>query len=338
MTSRLRKLRWPLAGALAGALVVAASTAFAGSGVGGVFNLGQVNKVNASSVLAGNAGSKQLLQVNATGGTGAAIRAMSANGIGVNGVSTYGTGQLGRSMSGVGLLGLHTASSGTASGIEGRSVSSNVNSAGVTGRNTGGGPGLQATVLNNSIPPLRVNSSARVPNLNADQLDGLNANEIARVGLSSNTTVLIGPNSWSSAREVSITAPGPGFVLVTGTAVALSKYPSYCYPCTLFARLRETSGNNTSPVTAASISSDIADDWMESALTSTWVFPVAAAGVATYSLDTGASYTPGGDIVADNPTLVALYVPFGSTGGTTLGADIQTSPTPVRSGHQARAG
>jgi hypothetical protein len=47
--------------------------------------------------------------------------------------------------------------------------------AGVVGKNTAGGPGLQAVVSGKGVPPLSVNSSARVPNLNADKLDGVDA-------------------------------------------------------------------------------------------------------------------------------------------------------------------
>ena len=51
MTTRSLKLRWPLLGACAAALVLVTTTALAGSGVGGVFNLGQVNMVDAQSTL-----------------------------------------------------------------------------------------------------------------------------------------------------------------------------------------------------------------------------------------------------------------------------------------------
>ena len=42
--------------AAAAALVLTTTTALAGSGVGGVFNLGQVNTVDAQTILTGNPG------------------------------------------------------------------------------------------------------------------------------------------------------------------------------------------------------------------------------------------------------------------------------------------
>lgn len=51
-------------GAATSTLVLAGTTAFAGTGIGGIFNLGQTNTVNASSVLAGSTGGDQLDVVN----------------------------------------------------------------------------------------------------------------------------------------------------------------------------------------------------------------------------------------------------------------------------------
>jgi hypothetical protein len=47
MRSFMRRLGGPLAGAAAAIVTIAAANAFAGSGIGGVFNLGQGNSVDA---------------------------------------------------------------------------------------------------------------------------------------------------------------------------------------------------------------------------------------------------------------------------------------------------
>src|SRR5262249_36498436 len=57
------RLRWLLLGSAVAALVLTTTTALAGSGVGGVFNLGQVNSVDAQTTLSGNAGGNPQLKV-----------------------------------------------------------------------------------------------------------------------------------------------------------------------------------------------------------------------------------------------------------------------------------
>ena len=69
----------------------------------------------------------------------------------------------GDAVSGIGVNGIHSASTGIGSGVEGRSASTDANSAGVLGRNTGGGPGLRA-IVNTGVAPLAVNSQVKVAN------------------------------------------------------------------------------------------------------------------------------------------------------------------------------
>jgi hypothetical protein len=174
----LRKLRWPLVGAAAGVLAGGA-TALAGSGVGGVFNLGVDNVVSASTRLSGSTPSNpQLLVGNDAGAP--AIKGESPN-IGVKGSSTGGTGVNGSSNGGAGVVGLHASASGANPGVSGQTNSTDPNSAGVIGRNTAGGPGLSAIVSSQAVPPLKVSSTARVPFLNADYVDGRHANGLLRV-------------------------------------------------------------------------------------------------------------------------------------------------------------
>ena len=143
--------RGALVGGIAGAFVAAAAIALAGTGVGGIFNLGQENTVNAQTSLKGSvAGNAQLRVENGS------------NGVGLFGISSNGKG----------LYGKHTASTGGEPGVQGESASAA--GAGVVGKNTGGGPGLSAFV-NAGTAPLAVNSNTRVANLNADQVDGKNS-------------------------------------------------------------------------------------------------------------------------------------------------------------------
>jgi hypothetical protein len=188
-----RKLSVPLLAAGATALVLLTTTALAGSGVGAVFNLGQANSVNAQSTLSGNPGASPLFRLNGTG-TAATILANAGSGPAINGVSTSGTGQFGQSQTGTGLDGRHSATTGTNSGVFGQTNSTDPASAGVTGKNIGGGAGLQAIVNSNLIAPIKVNSSAKVTNLNADLLDGLDSTKLPYWSLGGNAGTSPGSN------------------------------------------------------------------------------------------------------------------------------------------------
>ena len=192
MTTRSLKLRWPLLGACAAALVLVTTTALAGSGVGGVFNLGQVNMVDAQSTLSGNpGGSPQLKVVNS--GTGAALRGEAQSGVGVNGIAVTGTGEQGQSQDGIGVVGIHSATTGVNPGVQGTTNSDDANGAAVVGRNLGLGPGLRSIVkvpVKSGVPapPLAVNSSTKVAKLNADLLDDLDSSGFWRTGGNAGTT------------------------------------------------------------------------------------------------------------------------------------------------------
>jgi hypothetical protein len=74
----------------------------------------------------------------------------------------------------VGVISAPTAAAGSA-GVVGSTAATDPGSAGVVAQNTGGGPALKA-VVNPGAAPLSVNSSTKVTNLNADQLDGISSN------------------------------------------------------------------------------------------------------------------------------------------------------------------
>src|SRR6266699_3916858 len=76
----LHRLRWPLLAVSAAALMLTTTTALAGSGVGGVFNLGQTNSVNGTSTLTGSSAGAQLQVANTNTGAYPAIKGSSASG------------------------------------------------------------------------------------------------------------------------------------------------------------------------------------------------------------------------------------------------------------------
>jgi len=187
----LHRLRFALPATGAAALVL---VAVGGAANGGNFILGQANTATATTLLSGNPGANPLLRVTGSG-TAASIRADAGSGIAINGISTSGTGQSGQSTSGYGLSGFHIGTTGSSSGVYGQTASTDPGSAGVTGRNTAGGPGLQAIVSGtNTVPPLKINSSARVASLNADLLDGLDSTGLPYWKLGGNAGTIPGAN------------------------------------------------------------------------------------------------------------------------------------------------
>jgi len=67
-----------------------------------------------------------------------------------------------------------SSAAGDSAGVRGVNASTAPAAAGVVGKNTGGGPGLSA-IVNSGVPPLSVNSSTKVTDLNADLLDGISS-------------------------------------------------------------------------------------------------------------------------------------------------------------------
>jgi hypothetical protein len=121
-------------GAAASALVLGAASALAGTGVGGIFNLGEKNAVNAASRLVGSVQAPQLAVTNANAG-GSGLRALHSAGSG----------------SAPGLWGDTGSSGGGALGVLGRVLpaSAAASSAAVKGLNQGKGMGVYGRNPNN---------------------------------------------------------------------------------------------------------------------------------------------------------------------------------------------
>jgi hypothetical protein len=150
--------------------LLALFVALGGVGVaatGGTFILGQSNTADKQTALAGT----------------------------INGNPTLRAENAGTAPFSYGIVGKATSASADAdsAGVKGMNASTNPAAPAVLGKNTGGGPGLAANVSSNSIPPLSVNSNAKVDNLNADQLDGLDSTSfLAATGTAANSSKLGG--------------------------------------------------------------------------------------------------------------------------------------------------
>jgi len=162
MRARLKPVLYLLAG-MTGAALFTTTSALAGSGVGGVFNLGQTNTVNAETALSGTTGGGPQLRVenaattqNAFGVLGritagspgtqsAGVRGINSgtngNGFGVWGFhQSGGIGVFGETPTGTGVMGKHDGSSGTTPGVDGQTASSSTGAVGVLGELTASSP------------------------------------------------------------------------------------------------------------------------------------------------------------------------------------------------------
>jgi hypothetical protein len=180
---------------------------------GGNFILGQSNTADQRTRLTATVPDSQGLSVANTGG-GAAV--------GIN-------GRVNNSSAGAG-----------SAGLWGATASTNPDSTGVYAKNSGGGPALSA-VVNAGAAPLKVNSSTRVDDLNADLLDGVDSTgfltpSVAFDEVSAQVTSPVGgygSDPGSPGPQVTVDVPdeggGTGFIQVwaqvhaneSGSAVGL---------------------------------------------------------------------------------------------------------------------
>jgi hypothetical protein len=233
--------------ALAGAvtiIVLAATTASAGSGVGASFSLGQTNTVNEKSTLTGAKGGAMLDIVN-------------------------------------------------------------------TSTQAGSVPlKLEAAI---GKPPMVVNSSVKVVNLNADKIDGFHANGLGRVQSSSNDT-LSSSSSTDTELSVTITAPANGFVRLDGRIIAYDGFEnSYCTSCYAIVRLINDVSGVESPMSFASLGTAGAAHSTAAEIPVNWLVPVTA-GAHSYSIRTAKVILDGTGFTFYNPYLIAQFIPFNGSG------------------------
>ena len=133
---------------LSGLALFVSLTGFGVAATGGNFILGSSNTADKQTALTGPINGNPVLRAE-NAGTAAA---------------SYGV---------VGKI-TSAAANADSAGVKGLSASTNPSAAAVLGKNTGGGPGL-SSIVNSGVPPLSVNSSTKVDNLNADQLDGVDS-------------------------------------------------------------------------------------------------------------------------------------------------------------------
>jgi hypothetical protein len=258
----------------------------------------------------------------APGGFSAGVRGIN-NGTGGLGIGVWGEqagggwGVFGEAPSGIGVRGESTSGTGVAAANNGSAPA-------LSATNQGSGP---AAEFNASGAPFTVNSSTRVDNLNADQLDGRSANEFGRTAVAA----VISYNSdgtFAERASITIDAPTAGLMLVSGSVsidTLLGGATSSCDPCLGVMRLRDKLNSATSTEQAGTFGNGT--DEASTQLATNWVFQVSA-GRRMFALDTNEQPN---DVFADNPTLTALFVPFGPSGAAAAAA---VSADPARAGRR----
>jgi hypothetical protein len=296
-----------LRGAVVGlvcALLGGAAVALAASGIGGVFNLGVSNSVNAKTSLTGSTAAAQLQVTNTSTTPGAA-------GLGVASASSSPTATFTNSSTGIGL----SATSATGTGVLARTGGSANPS--LSARNTGGGLAASFTV-NSGLAPFAVSSQTKVPNLNADMVDGFHVNQIMSGGgrvAQASTFNLFWPNSTDTQATVALTAPNNGFVFLQGTIVFTDDFGTKCTACYGVVRVHDVSANADSPPASAEIGNGTVGQY--TTIPVQWVFPVTA-GSHSYALTTWQNPLAGGPASFSNPVLTAEFIPFGHNGSSTI--------------------
>jgi len=147
----------------------------------------------------------------------------------------------------------------------------------------------------------------------AQTLQGYAASGLVRVARGAGFlpgTYLTLTSSYQTIAAVALTAPGPGFVLVQGTASI--EGGTYCFTGT---RLRDTAAPGTESPPALTETGNAAGTAYAIPVSPTWVFPVATGG-RTFVIE--AQIAGGSGCYAIDGMLTALFVPFGSGRGSTL--------------------
>jgi hypothetical protein len=204
----------------------------------------------------------------------------------------------------------------------------------VTNNSTASGAGGLKVTTPNSVAPFAVTSKVRNANLNADMVDGLHANGLARTAQTDGTRTVSAGVNWVDQTTVTVNAPAKGFVYLDASVLGESIFPSpACTDCYLSARLRDNSTGAFSRAVMGHITLRTAET-----MNVTWVFP-ATSGTHTYTLQAGfvdLTYS-GRQAAFANDQIAALFVPFGYNGGTAdlepaARADGARSATTTRNG------
>jgi hypothetical protein len=206
----------------------------------------------------------------------------------------------------------------------------------VTQQNTGAG----ATALGLNVPsgktPFTVNSSTKVTNLNADQLDGYHANGLTRTTRAVGASTISFSGTPQAVATATLVVPKTGFVYVDASAAAEDIFSSApCADCLVAIQLRNDSTGSVSREAVGRVGANSGDVRDIEPLALSWTFP-ASAGTRTYTLlakffDQSGG---GGTVSFRNEIVHAHFMPFGYDGRSTVLAPIPTSAAKAAGGER----
>jgi hypothetical protein len=159
----------------------------------------------------------------------------------------------------------------------------------------------------------------------ADTLDGRTADDFGRTAVAAIISYNNG-GTFAEQTRIVIDAPTDGLMLVMGSASinTLLGGDTTCDPCLGVIRLRDAVNGATGTEQVATFGDGSAE--ASAQLATNWVFPVEA-GRRVFALDAIGAVP--NKIFVDNPTVTALFVPFGPSGG---GGAVAAETPPERHG------
>lgn len=157
----------------------------------------------------------------------------------------------------------------------------------------------------------------------ANTLNGFAANGLVRVnGASQGDNPLFVTTSYNSYATVSLAAPGPGFVYLTGAVTVYATSASNAFVSA--AILDEATGFGSYEQSA--VVGTTSGTTFSAVISPTIILPVSAGGTRTYHLIVGKDPASTGTTGANAATLSAIFVPFGPSGATGSEVSLPTKP------------
>jgi len=170
--------------------------------------------------------------------------------------------------------------------------------------------------------PQGVQGPPGAPNPNADTLNGYAANQLARVARAHNSFTLT-TGSVTTISSVALTVPRSGFVVVTAATDANAG--SAGCTCQLATHVSDGSAESWNVNTQVPTSGEVGT-------ANTYVFPVTVSAPTVKAFTLAGWRFSGTGNVNTWSDLTAIFVPFGSSGGSTLAPTGRTMPQPQHAG------
>ena len=177
------------------------------------------------------------------------------------------------------------------------------------------GLGANPPVANAKTAQTAANATNATNAQNAAALQGRPANALSRAAAAQTKSALSGATGGSlNVVNVTITAPGPGYVIVNGATEFVSNACDTANDeCRFQAYLTHAGANDTSPSFSVFLGGNGKNE--RDIASMSWVFPVQA-GPQLFTIQVKQLYGPAQAALLLDNQITALYVPFGPDGNT----------------------